>query len=93
LILDYGDWYNNSHTLMFMNLCKSDSIDILRTSGNIAIIDSLTKTKKYSEVIVLHATDELIRKLQSRHGTSLDSLDIALWPPVYEVITENTGRK
>ena len=85
IILDYGDWYNNSHTLMFMNLCKSDSIDILRTTGDIEIINQQIEAKKYSEVFVIHTTDELIKKLKSHYGTRLDSLEIALWPPTYQI--------
>jgi len=85
LVIDYGDWYNNSHILMFMNLCKSDSICVLRTSGDVEIINQQMKARKYSEVFVIHATDGLIKNLKSQYGTSLDSLDIGLWPPTYQI--------
>jgi len=69
--------------LTLTNEYESESIYILRASPNIENVEKILTGSEYSEIYIVHASDELIKNLKSQFGTRMDSLDIeginSLW--------------
>lgn len=63
-------------TLAFTNACKSNNLDILRVKSDIQYITNYFDSGKYSNIYVLHASEELIDNLKSQLGEKMDSLQM-----------------
>jgi uncharacterized membrane protein len=59
-----------------LNECKSENIDILRAAPDIKNLSEKIPEKEYSEIYVVHASDELVQNLQMQFGEKMDSLKL-----------------
>ncbi len=62
--------------LAFTNACKSDKIDFLLVSSDIQNISDYYDSNNYSNIFVLHASQELINNMKIQFGEKMDSLEI-----------------
>jgi len=60
--------------LTVLNECTSENIDILRASPDIKNAKEKIPEKEYSEIYVVHASEELIQNLKLQFGEKMDSL-------------------
>jgi len=74
VITDFAKQFNNF--LVVLNECNSDSIDVLYAKPDIDNLDDLMYEKNYSDILVFHASEELVQNLKNRFGPKLDSLGL-----------------
>jgi uncharacterized membrane protein len=62
--------------LTFTNACKSGNLDILRVKADIQNITAYFDSDKYSDILILHGSEELIQNLKSQFGYEMDSIQM-----------------
>lgn len=74
LITDLASNSRMVDLMVVLRECRSDNIDILRASRSIDGVENSIRYKRYSDVFVLYATDELIGNLRSQFDSRLERL-------------------
>ena len=75
--------------LAFTNACKSDKIDFLHVSPDIQNISDYYDSDNYSNIFLLHGSQELINNLKLQLGDKMDSLEIKGMTNEWQIILEN----
>jgi uncharacterized membrane protein len=60
--------------MTILSECTSENIDVLCVSPDIKNVKEKIPEKKYSEIYVIHWSEELVQNLQSQFGEKMDSL-------------------
>jgi uncharacterized membrane protein len=70
-----------------LNECESENIDILRASPDIDNLSEKIPEKEYSEIYVVHASDELVQNLKIQFGEKMDSLKLKdqSWSKLWQI--------
>ena len=83
IITDLVKHFNNF--MVVLNQCDSDNIDVLYVSPDINNVDSMLIGKDYSDIIVFHASKDLIYNLKGQFGSRMDSLEMKYLYPVWQI--------
>ncbi len=65
--------------------CGSENIDILYASPDIDDVRKKIYGKEYSEVFVVHSSDQLVQNLRSQFGEKMDSLEYKREIPMWKI--------
>lgn len=79
--------WNNSpiegkmHAMESLVDCNSPRVDVLRVSPDIQNVDALIPAKRYSDIFVIYASDQLLDNLQNQFGDRMEMLPGKVGPP------------
>ncbi len=76
LITDVADNRSMIDLMVVLQECNSDNIDIFRASAGIDSVENRINHKKYSDIYVLYASNELIKNLESQFDGKMEKLNI-----------------
>jgi uncharacterized membrane protein len=79
--------------LAFTNACKSDKIDFLLVSPDIQNISDYYDSNNYSNIFVLHGSQELINNLKLQLGDKMDSLEIKGMTNEWQIIYNKKNKE
>src|SRR4030042_5315445 len=86
LISDFSFWYGNINAFMpIINEYESDNIYVLYASPDIENVEVMLTNKDYSDIYVIHASNELVKNLKSQFGERMDSLAIEGTSPMLQI--------
>ena len=71
--------------VVVLSECTSADIDILYASPDIKNVKEMLSDKEYSEIYVVHASDELVQNLKSQFGEKMDSLEYMRTLPMWQI--------
>ena len=89
LITDFGFDHGMINSMVVILECNSGNIDILRASPDIENVEKMINDKKYSDIYVFHASDELIGNLKSQFGVKIDSLNVTGISSIWKIKINN----
>jgi len=61
---------------VILNICESDSIDILRASDGIKDLDNMLSGTNYSDIYVTHASKKLLENLKIQFGEKMKKVEV-----------------
>ena len=85
LITDYSFRIGMVDFMVVVNECRSENIDILRASPDIKNVEEKLRDKNYSEIYVVHASNELVQNLKLQFGEKMDSLEVEGISPIWQI--------
>ena len=89
LITDFDNNKKMSQFMVVMLECKNENIDILKVSADDDQIEDSIGNKKYSDIYVFYASDELTGKLKTRFGDKMEKLNREGISTIWKIEVEN----
>jgi uncharacterized membrane protein len=86
VITDFSYYCGMGDFIVVLTECTSDSIDILYASPDIKDVRGLIGERKYSDIYVVHASNELVQNLKSQFGEKMDSLEYKRSLPMWRIM-------
>ena len=71
--------------LTFVAESGIEDMDVLIVNPDVKNIEEIIGNRDYSDIYVLHTSDELIRNLKSEFGERMDSLEIEGIRPMWKI--------
>ncbi len=85
LITTFSYYCGMGDFIVVLSECTSDSIDILYASPDIKDVKAVLGGKEYSEIYVVHASNELVQNLKLQFGEKMDSLEYMRSLPMWRI--------
>lgn len=89
LITDFAFNHGMVNFMVTVLECNSGNIDILRASPDIDNVAGIISLKGYSDIYVVHASDELIENLKSQFGEEMDLLNVEGTSSIWKINISN----
>ena len=90
LITDFAFNHGMINFMVTMLECNSENIDILRASSDIKNLEGIISSKDYSDIYVVHGSDELIENLKSQFGEKMDLLNVEGTSSIWKINISST---
>ena len=74
VITELNDAKEMIDLMVVLEECKSNNINILRTTSDFNIQDSLFNHLNYSEIFVFRGSNDLLENIKTKFGEDLDSV-------------------